>query len=642
MIDHPSREILEEFAHDVLNDRAAVETHLRSCEACTAVVEEYHDEEETLRELLAEGSVPQSVPRRRWEVVMPIAASILFLGTLFAVMLPRAPEGVPIRSRDQDPVRDLVQRWLESRLEGKDRFEREMLEGAIKDFGRKALPVLREHESDAGVSALIEKIQSKPLRVLYVDGQPRMEYRYLKNALIRDPNLLVHVLLTSADPGFPQEHSQKAEDPRFQESITEFPKLEELLEYDVVLLGDIPPDRIKADELRIFVAQYGGGVALLAGDDHNPRSYRGTPLESLVPVVMGEAAGSGERFECVVSNSAFRSTAASVIAMFAVHPPPGVRAFITAKPKEGSDVLVEVVPPEGVKMDTALFVSRTVGRGRVFWCGTDDTWLWRERTGDEPYFYPFHRGVIDWLGRQERAQDRLTLFLDPERKVKMEFVRIPAGGWAVKDHESGQEKRWSTDSFWMQTTEVTQAQWEAVMGANPASTNGADLPVDRVSVADAWTFLRKLCDEGVFAVSVDGSAKGIELKSSEKGRVILSPVHFLLPTPEEWEYACRAGSHRTKWHCGDDEAALDEYAWTLRNSERKVQPVAQKKPNDWGLYDMHGNVWELCDTRTHKQRCEVRGGSYDDKADDARCDAAEPLNSSRKEGQVGFRIVLNK
>ncbi|MBS3764811.1 MAG: formylglycine-generating enzyme family protein, partial [Planctomycetes bacterium] len=129
-----------------------------------------------------------------------------------------------------------------------------------------------------------------------------------------------------------------------------------------------------------------------------------------------------------------------------------------------------------------------------------------------------------------------------------------------------------TKSFYMGMTEVTQAQWEAVMGTTPwegkkhtpDSKNG---PATFVSWKDAMMFCRKL--------------------SRRTGK------KFRLPTEAEWEYACRAGT-QTAYSFGDDPELFGKYGWFGKNSDRKPHAVAQKKPNPAGLYDMHGNVWELC------------------------------------------------
>jgi len=122
--------------------------------------------------------------------------------------------------------------------------------------------------------------------------------------------------------------------------------------------------------------------------------------------------------------------------------------------------------------------------------------------------------------------------------------------------------------FQMLRFEVTQAQWEAVMGSNPSYFLGDNNPVEVVSWNDCQSFISKL-------------------------NKLDSNYTYRLPTEAEWEYCCRAGS-ATNYSFGDDEEQLGDYAWYGYNSKGKTHPVGQKFPNAWGLYDMHGNVQEWC------------------------------------------------
>ncbi len=130
-----------------------------------------------------------------------------------------------------------------------------------------------------------------------------------------------------------------------------------------------------------------------------------------------------------------------------------------------------------------------------------------------------------------------------------------------------------TRPFFIGITEVTQAQWQAVMAGNPSNFLGPDLPVHNVN----YTAAKEFCER-------------LDRLPSNRDKFL-----FRLPTSAEWEYACRAGSQAAYCY-GDDPAQLGEYAWYIQTTKGAggPRPVAQLKPNAAGLYDMHGNVNEWC------------------------------------------------
>ena len=144
------------------------------------------------------------------------------------------------------------------------------------------------------------------------------------------------------------------------------------------------------------------------------------------------------------------------------------------------------------------------------------------------------------------------------------------GSWDLSEDEKPQHRVRVTRPFYLGKYKVTQEQWEAVMGDNPSGFKGPKNPVDSVSFDQCLEFIEKL----------DGKA------AATMGR-------FALPTEAQWEYACRAGS-TTRYCFGDNPAQLGDYAWFGKSWHRKDIPVGQKKPNAWGLFDMHGPVKEWC------------------------------------------------
>jgi formylglycine-generating enzyme required for sulfatase activity len=192
-----------------------------------------------------------------------------------------------------------------------------------------------------------------------------------------------------------------------------------------------------------------------------------------------------------------------------------------------------------------------------------------------------------------------------------------------------------TRPFYLGKYEVTQEEWEAVMGkgSNPSQVNGPKNPVETVSWENCQIFLKKLSEKS-------GRAEG----------------SYHLPTEAQWEYACRAGSTGA-WCFGDNEIELGDYAWCEKNSGQGVHSVGGKKANTWGLCDMYGNVWEWCadwydkDYYSKSSRndpvgsqggsCRViRGGTWRGPADECRSASRKGEVPGTTHDLIGFRVSL--
>jgi formylglycine-generating enzyme required for sulfatase activity len=256
-------------------------------------------------------------------------------------------------------------------------------------------------------------------------------------------------------------------------------------------------------------------------------------------------------------------------------------------------------------------------------------------------------------------------FMDPAlgqdaftNSIGMEFVYIKPGTFIMgspireiqrviknypneKNLDEKQHEVTLTEGYYIQTTEVTQGQWKEITNTNPSSfvNCGDNCPVDSVSWEDVQIFIQKL--------------------NAHEGT---SPSHneYMLPTEAQWENACRAGSNAS-FTSGrmiglDNNLSLDTVAWYSGNSRKKVHPVATKKPNKWGLYDMHGNVVEWC--RNSKYRYPeyplknppisyldsgsnhvYRGGSWGDPPYVCRSAYRKAVGKNYQNMNLGFRLI---
>lgn len=208
---------------------------------------------------------------------------------------------------------------------------------------------------------------------------------------------------------------------------------------------------------------------------------------------------------------------------------------------------------------------------------------------------------------------------------------IPAGAFIMGSGAGASDEKpvggvALTKPFYIGATEVTQAQWERVMGNNPSRFKGGNRPVECVSWEDAVEFCRRLSEK-----------EGAE---------------YRLPTEAEWEYACRAGA-ASEYHWGDK--FDDSRCWCNANSGRQTHDAGASGTNAWGLCDMSGNVWEWCadwyretypagertDPPGPAEGCKrvLRGGSWDANPEGCRSAYRNAEAPSYRAGYVGFRVA---
>jgi len=236
------------------------------------------------------------------------------------------------------------------------------------------------------------------------------------------------------------------------------------------------------------------------------------------------------------------------------------RIYVNAMPPDGQIRILNIVAPyrRGMVLNPGSYFVEVSKEGYE----TEKRWVILAPGEDRQLFIR--------LEKYKEWEDSGPVFTNT---VGMTFVRIPAGSFVMgspetepgRDSDETQHRVTLTRAFYLQVTEVTQGQWRAVMGNSPSRFGGCGdgCPVERVSWKDCQEFARRL--------------------NGKEGT-----TRYRLPTEAEWEYACRSGT------AGPYYDELDRTGWHGGNSGGGTKPVALKAPSAWGLYDMHGNVWEWC------------------------------------------------
>ena len=319
--------------------------------------------------------------------------------------------------------------------------------------GRKTLRVVAVSQSDEedlenNQADAVINVHDEKLSVLYIEGVPRFEYRYLKNLLLRESTMESSCLLLEATPGFSQEGTRP---------ILRFPRsVEELNRYEVVIFGDVDPrgdwlSPVQESMLVDFVSSHGGGIAFIAGERNMPHRLRRTRLEKLLPVRISPRFFG--RYEQTLdepflpkltteglAHPIFRFASLPVDNQELIAALPGWFWFAQVEgPKPAATVLAVHASARGPAGPAPLAVLGRYGAGRTFYLGTDDLWRWRQYVG-ESYYENVWLQIIRTLargrklgpGRRWRFQTDQQQY-DLGQTVNIELTDLRAGDLATVD-----------------------------------------------------------------------------------------------------------------------------------------------------------------------------------------------------------------
>ncbi len=406
--------------------------------------------------------------------------------------------------------------------------------------------------------------------------------------------------------------------------------------------GALRIERVTVDNPRFSIADYGGAdppFTLGAGQSRT-LSVEYTPADSTYAFCRIEVEGDACLGTSFYADGGWLEKLAPQVTVRVAHPNGGERLVAGS---EAELIWQGVMPEDTVRLEYS--VDGGTSWQRISDGATGLRHAWR-------------------VPKQPSDRCLLRVTADARPTFISEMALIPAGTFRmgnVTDHLAGDSDEKPvhevtiTRPFLMSRTEVTQAQYEAVIGSNPSSRKGPDLPVEQVTWYDAVEFCNELSRREGLDPCYSGSGASIVCDFTANG--------YRLPTEAEWEYACRAGTE-TDFHTGNMtysgasplDPALDRAGWYAGNSGSRTHPIGEKEPNAFGLYDMHGNVWEWCwdwlavnyyasspadDPRGPASGIDriFRGGAWNDIARVCRSADRVSIYPGSRDAYGGFRVV---